>query len=325
MDTITQAKKVFSRLGFCYLAGTVFLHVLRIAAGNLLAASFPNLLSNLNANMILSCIMVYGLTMPLTLLLVSRMEKTELPRRPIKGGQFVIAVMICYALVYASNLIGTMLTTAIGMLKGSAVQNDLIEVATGGNTFLNFVIMVVIVPIVEEYVFRKTIVDRTVRYGEGIAMITSGLMFGLYHGNLNQFAYAVVLGCFFAFLYMKTGNLKITIAIHAIINFLGGIVSGQLLKKLDYATLIHLSPDKMIAFFEDHLGILLVFGIYALFIIGIAIAGIVLFIVSLAQKRFTLAPGALPKGSVCSALLLNPGMLAFTLVWIVLIVIQLLS
>ena len=63
--------------------------------------------------------------------------------------------------------------------------------------------------------------------------MVSGLMFGLFHGNLNQFVYAFVLGLFLAFLYVKTGNLKITIALHMMINFVGGIVSSWLMRMID--------------------------------------------------------------------------------------------
>ena len=45
-------------------------------------------------------------------------------------------------------------------------------------------------------------------------MLFSGLMFGLFHGNLNQFVYAFVLGLCFGFIYVKTGNIRYTIGLH---------------------------------------------------------------------------------------------------------------
>ena len=45
--------------------------------------------------------------------------------------------------------------------------------------------------------FRRLLVDRMVKYGEATAVLFSGLMFALFHGNLNQFVYAFTLGVFF--------------------------------------------------------------------------------------------------------------------------------
>lgn len=329
MENLKQPKKVFSYLGFCYLIGTVALYVLRIVLSALFTRYWPDMLGNMNFNLILSSIMVYAIAMPLILLLASRMEKDVVEHHKMSAGQFVIAFIICYALVYASNLIGNMITMFIGILKGSAVQNGLIDYVTGGNPLVNFLAMVVIAPIVEEYVFRKVIVDRTVRYGQGIAIITSGLMFGLFHGNLNQFAYAVVLGMFFAFLYVKTGNLKITIAMHAIVNFMGSIVAGQLMKMLDYGKLMEAATDQelMTQYLTDHMGAIILFGVYLLFLLAAVITGFVLFIIAIVKKRFSLAPGRtpLPQGTGFSVLMLNPGMMIFCVVYIVLIVLQLLS
>lgn len=326
---LSSPKKVFSYLGFCYLIGTVALYLLRLVLGTLIGKYWPQLLENMSFNLILSTVMVYAFAMPLILLLASGMEKDVVERHKMSAGQFALAFLICYALVYVSNLIGNMITLFIGILKGSAVQNGLIGIVTDGSPLVNFVAMVVIAPIVEEYVFRKVIVDRTVRYGQGIAIVTSGLMFGLFHGNLNQFAYAVVLGMFFAFLYVKTGNLKITIAMHAIVNFLGSIAAGQLMKMLDFDQLLEAASDQelMMQYFTNHIGAMIFFGLYMLLLLAAVITGFVLFIIAIVKKRFVLEPGRepLPRGTGFSTLMLNPGMMLFCAVYIVLIVWQLLS
>ena len=106
-------------------------------------------------------------------------------------------------MVFVSNLMGNAITTIIGILKGNEVNNGVVGVILEGNMLINFVSMVILAPIVEELVFRKLIIDRTAKYGQTVAIIASGLMFGLFHGNLNQFAYALVLGCFFC-IYLST-------------------------------------------------------------------------------------------------------------------------
>lgn len=327
MEEWKQSKKVFSRLGWCYIAGTAEVYLAQYLFSFLIQMYRPEWLDDMGVTLILSGISVYLLGMPLILLLTHGMEKTVPEQHKMKWWQFILAFIMCYALIYVSNLVGTMITTMVGAAKGSSVDNGLVSYITGGNMLVNFVLMVVVAPIVEEYVFRKTIVDRTVKYGQGLAIAASGLMFGLFHGNLNQFAYAVGLGAFFAFLYIKTGNLKITIAMHAIVNFLGSIVAGGLLKMLHFEELMKLDPsdvDAMMPLIMDNLGAWALFGLYGLILFGVVIAGVILFIVYF--KRFRLDPGQaqVPKGQGFKVLIVNPGMLTFCVIWIVLIIVQLL-
>lgn len=327
MEEWKQSQKVFSRLGWCYIAGTVAVYVLQYILVYLIQAFRPEWLQSMTASLLLSGFTVYACGMPLIVLLTYRMPKTDIPRHKMKWWQFLLAMIMCYSLVYISNLIGTLVTTVVGVFKGSSVENNLIEYVTGGNMFINFILMVVVAPIVEEYVFRKVIVDRTVRYGQGLAIAASGLMFGLFHGNLNQFAYAVVLGGFFAFLYVKTGNLKITIAMHAIINFMGSVVSGQLLKLLNYDELMNVDPsdvDLMMEMVMDNLAGWLLFALYGLVLFTVVVTGVILLIVFF--RHFKLDPGPVQmfSGKGFRALFLNPGMLTFCVIWVVLIILQLL-
>lgn len=328
METLKQSKKVFSQLGFCYIIGTAIIYLLQWILSALIGKYHPQWMQSTDFNLIFGGITVYACGMPFILLLTSRMEKDVIERRKMKWWQFALAFIICYSLVYVSNFAGIAITTFVGILKGSPVQNGLLDVVTGGNIWINFVVMVVVAPIVEEYVFRKVIVDRTVRYGQGIAIAASGLMFALYHGNLNQFAYAVVLGCFFAFIYVKTGNLKITIAMHAIVNFMGSIVAGQLMKLLAYDELMTLDltdAEALMQHMTEHTLGWLLFGLYALGLFTVVIAGIVLFVIAIVKKRFVFESERmqLPKGKGFQALILNPGMLVFCAIWLVLIVMQL--
>ncbi|MCM1091813.1 MAG: CPBP family intramembrane metalloprotease [Muribaculum sp.] len=326
MEELAQTKKVFSRLGWCYIAGTATVYVVQIVVGYFVGVYKPEWASNMSISLILSSLVTYGCGMPLIVLLAQGMETQTIERHKMKWWQFIVALIMCYSLMYISNILGTIVTTAIGMVKGSQVDNNLVSYITSNSMLVNFVLMVVVAPIVEEYVFRKVIVDRTVKYGQGIAIVTSGLMFGLFHGNLNQFAYAVGLGAFFAFIYIKTGNLKITIGMHAIINFMGSTVAGLLLKMLDYDKLLAMDPndtDAMMGLFMENIGAWALFGLYALCLFVLVVIGVILFIVFF--KRFKVEPGTvqIPKGKGFSVLILNPGMLTFCIVWLILIVLQL--
>ena len=225
---------------------------------------------------------------------------------------------------------GTILTTVIGMLKGGMVQNAIMNIATSINVLLAVLFMVICAPLIEEYVFRKLVVDRTIKYGQGVAVLLSGLMFGLFHGNLNQFIYAFAIGCFLAFLYVKTGNLKITIIIHMIFNFLGGVVSVRLLEMIDmerYMEIVQSGMDMdalMIYMSENAVG-WICYMMFALFIFATIITALVLFIVSIVKNKFVFEQGqvAIPKGKRFRTVILNVGMLIYCIFWTAVIIIQL--
>ena len=217
------------------------------------------------------------------------------------------------------------------MLKGSGVQNQLLNVTESVSLWMIAFWMVICAPVMEEYVFRKLIVDRTVCYGQGTAVLLSGLMFGLFHGNLNQFVYAFVLGMLLAYLYVKTGNLKITIAIHMMINFMGGLVSSMLMRQIDLDAYLEMAANldmaSMMAFVSENMAGLLAYGVFLIFVFGCLIGGLVLFIVCLARRKFSFARGriVIPAGKRFRTVALNLGMLLYGIFWIAVIVYQLLA
>ena len=225
-------KKSFSGLGLRFLIGTLIIYAVQIAVVGVVGMVKPEWLDNTTINLILAVLPLYLIGMPVLIALVKQMSGEAPVKKSMKPGQFILALIMCFALMYCGNLVGTLITTVVGTLKGSAVDNALMTYATESNMTVTFIYMVICAPILEEYIFRKLIVDRTVKYGQGVAIVLSGLMFGLFHGKLNQFAYAFLLGIFLAFLYVKTGNLKITIGLHMCINFMGAVVSVLLLKAI---------------------------------------------------------------------------------------------
>ena len=157
------------------------------------------------------------------------------------------------------------------------------------------------------------------------------LKFGLFHGNLNQFVYAFTLGIFLAYLYVKTGNIKITIALHMMINFVGGFLSTVLLRLIDPEEMVTAlsSPDAqvMMKYMMDNLGGLVAYMLFVFFVFGMMIAGGILLIVNLCMKKFVLNKGevVIPKGKKFSTVMLNVGMILYSVFWIAMIVMQLFS
>ena len=231
--------------------------------------------------------------------------------------------------MFCSNYVGSFITSIISYIKGSAVNNVLQSAVSGVHPLIVTLVTVVCAPIMEELIFRKLLIDRAIRYGEGIAIMLSGIMFGLFHGNLSQFIYAFTLGIFLGFIYIRTGNVKYTIILHMIINFVGTVASVFIwdlidLETINALTMIADEAEMMQAMLEVLPGMLLLL-LFSFGILGIVIAGIVLGIVFLCKKKFFLKKVgiALPKGKRFVTVMINVGMILFSLFWIVMIIMQL--
>ena len=320
---LKKARKHFSRIGWMFVLGTVVIYAVQLVPVILVRMFRPRWLLNDNIALLISTLPMYLIGMPVLILLMRRIPAKLPERHTMKTGSIIVAAIMCLSLVYVFNVLGNILTTIIGALKGGMVQNELL------NLWMIFFIMVICAPIMEELIFRKIIVDRTIHYGQGAAVMVSGLMFGLFHGNLNQFVYAFTLGMFLAFLYVKTGNIKITIALHMMINFVGGFVSSGLIKMLDMDAYMQAATSgdmaSLMEYVQANLAGIMAYTVFLLFVFGMMIAGGVLLIVNLVKRRFVLERGSvvIPKGKRFRTMIGNVGMGIYSIFWIVMIIVQL--
>jgi membrane protease YdiL (CAAX protease family) len=326
-EEMKEASKQFSRIGLMAFIGSLVIMVLQMGAAGIAGLINEDLVNDMNSYFLVTMIPMYLIGMPLLIFLLSRVPAQKIEKRKMKVGHWFLAFFMCYALMYVSNLIGQVITTIIGALKGSLVQDAIVEVATSLDPIICFIFMVLFAPVLEEVIFRKLLVDRMVKYGEGVAIVVSAFMFGMYHGNLNQFVYAFSLGLFFAFIYVKTGKLIYTILLHMVINFMGSVAGVFILDILDMEAWMEIAamtdPNEMMTAMMEVLPSLLILMGYMVFIFAIVITGGILLIVK--HKRFTCKPGVvqIPKGKRFKTVILNVGMILFCIVWIVMIILQL--
>ncbi len=87
--------------------------------------------------------------------------------------------------------------------------------------FLPALLLTALLPaVVEETVFRGAVYRTYRKASPTRAIIFSALLFGLFHGNLNQFFYAVVLGIVFCCLVEASGSIVSSMIVHFITNAL---------------------------------------------------------------------------------------------------------
>ena len=321
MDEITntytekQEKTPFSRVGWTLFAILGITTLLQLIIAVVVKLAAPQLYEESWFMWALSFLPLYFAAIPIGYLIIKPLPKLTVPQKKLSFGKLIAFLAMSFAVMYIGNIIGTLINSGIGALKGSESTNPLEALMTGSNIFLELLVVVIIAPILEEFIFRKMLIDRIRVYGEGTAILVSGLMFGLFHGNLYQFFYAFGLGCLFAYVYLRTGRVRYTIILHAIINGYGVLMSQLVVKGADTGVfnMSGENPEELIKAVQNNLPQYIVAGLCGLAAVALFISGVVLLIVNRKKAVLYVAPKELPKPERFKTVFVNWGMGLFAL------------
>jgi membrane protease YdiL (CAAX protease family) len=241
-------------------------------------------------------------------------------RNKLTATQFFSLIPVCLCLTYAGSLVGNLLSS---VLSGGEAVNALDEFAMDQSPW-KILLMVILAPLVEEWICRKLLIDRIGCYGEKLSVLMSGLIFGLLHQNLFQFFYAFAVGCLFAYVYVRTGRIWYTVVLHAIVNFLGAVVAPVIMS---------LSPEETTAetvtemvnlgdSLKELLSALLV-SAYGMCLLGFSIFGLVLIIRQRKKLAWNESDNQLSRKQAMKAAFLNAGMIIYVIICLAMTVLAL--
>ena len=148
-------------------------------------------------------------------LIIQRVNVAKAIRfKKLRVSNIILIIIFAYLITPLMNLIN-----AISMLY---VQNDTTDIMNNiveNNGFFLSLIMVALVPcILEESVYRGIFYNEYSKVNVLKGMLLSGFLFGIIHGNLNQFSYAFAMGIVFALLIEATDSIMATMIVHFFIN-----------------------------------------------------------------------------------------------------------
>lgn len=218
-------KKFFSKIGFSYFILGLSALIFQIILVNLTYYANTNILSDFNIFTIMTALCNYVLPLPLFLYLMKRTESEKISSHSIGIATMVKYIAVTFTLMWAGNIFGLIITSLLGGVIQTNIENPVENLINSSDMIINLLLISIIGPIFEEFIFRKVLVDRTIKYGARVSIILSAIIFGFFHGNLNQLFYAFLMGGFFAYVYIKTGKIIYTIILHIIVNLMGSVVS----------------------------------------------------------------------------------------------------
>ena len=192
---------------------------------------------------------LYGIGLFIFMNIIKKIPNTKMKQRKVSGK----SITLCFLLQFTALITMSLITNLLTNISGRKMTTEL-------NTLTPYMIFMLLIfnPIIEEFVFRKLFADKLLKYGELFYMLASSFCFSIVHGvslGIPQIVYTFILGMIWSYLVVKTGNIKLSIILHSLSNLFGSIIIQSLQ------------------------GISLeIAGMYAMFMMLLAVIGLILFI-----------------------------------------------
>ena len=318
-DAEKSARRFFNKIGFAYVVLLVAIYGSQLLAQFVaLKVAGREIFDNPVFLSLATALPVDIIGAPILYLIIRKFETTKLEENKLGIGSIIKYTCMLGPITFAGALISSGLSLLIGRITGTVIDNNaVVESVMQLGTVGRIVTACICAPIFEELIFRKLLIDRTVKYGEAVSIVLSGVLFGLFHGNFEQFFYACFLGMFFGYIYIKTGKIQYTMLLHFFVNFTSAAVTASLITKFDVDAMQNLVSN------EDALQNLsslppeisamlpwfLLYTIWTLFLVMVFFAGVIFWIIELASKqRFAERECQIPRGKALRTVYCNPGM-----------------
>ena len=292
-------------IAFAVVMVVVASSVVQVVVHNTVYDYFPAVLENEWYSWVISTVPMYLVGMPVAYLLLLTVPKSAPQKRRLSLVTWVGFLCLCFALSYAASFAGQYISNWIAFWLGVEVENELQEITSVTPLGINILFVGILAPIFEELFYRKAVIDRLRRYGELPAILISGVIFGLIHGNLSQMFYATAVGILLGFIYVRTGNVLYTMSIHAAFNMIGGVYTTELIRRLG---------EDLIPAAGDTVGEWMLTA-YVIFCILSLIVGVIFFLANFKRSLRSLWQGEypIPRDGWANVLIANPGTWVFAL------------
>lgn len=145
-------------------------------------------------------------------------------------GLITTSLTTGYGVCVIASMVGGIISAFLSSI-GLESEVD-IPLPDGVFGFLLSVIATAVIPaLVEEFAFRGIVLTLFKPFGDGFAILLSGIMFGLIHGNMAQIPFAIIVGVALSYITVRTGSIWVSVGLHFINNFMS-VVLNYLIDKV---------------------------------------------------------------------------------------------
>lgn len=341
---VKDAKKATSRtmlsVAIYLIASYALTFIIDLVIGIVMIYGFDNkdayvtLVNSIYYQLLLSTLPMYIGGIPILFLLIKRVPKKQLPleKPKMSVAQLLMMIPIAQLAMTVGSYIGSFINAIYSAILGVENFDPVSDMIMGAPLPLLFLLTVVLAPIFEELIFRKLLLDRLSVYGSRFAILVTAVAFGLFHGNLDQFFYATLVGIVLGYVAIKSGNWLFSVIVHAVMNFLGGVVplliNDSLVRYTELMEKMLEDPMAYTSIPAEYALDVFVIMIYSGIVSTLVIGGIVLLILGIRRRWFTVDERLsvrIPKGRTAGVVFKNAGSIILLVVSGLFIVLDLLT
>lgn len=195
--------------------------------------------------------------------------------------------------VYGAGMTVNLITMALIQLVthngniNDSVNSLILSPPSMTSVVVLFVMLVIVAPIFEEFIFRGAVMNLLKPYGSGIAVFVSAFCFAVFHGNFQQFFYAFALGILLGYISYATNSMFCNTVLHAMFNAVSWII--MLFVTTEAVGKKTADPSAVLSDGEQ-----LVLSFYAIFMIAVIVTALIGFI-AIIRKLIKIKKYRLPK------------------------------
>lgn len=141
------------------------------------------------------------------------------PMRRPRASLAIPAIFICLGASMLGSILSNMLSYTIETVFDVVPIMPEMPIPEGIAANVVYILSMTLLPaIFEEMMFRGVILQSLRRFGDGFAIITSAILFGMCHNNLVQGPNAFIMGLVIGYFVVRTGSLLTGMLIHFVNN-----------------------------------------------------------------------------------------------------------
>lgn len=249
--------------------------------------------------------------------------KAPFQKKKVPFNHIMMLTSVCIAVGYIGNLISSQFIAFWNVFTNSNVTNEVSDIIMNIDLVQNFLFVGIVAPFLEEFFFRKLLIDRMRPYGELLSVIISSAFFALFHMNFSQLIYAFGVGLVLGCLYYRSDNYIAVTALHSLFNIVMGVIPtvfyGKIMQffiELEYIQ----ESSEIFSLFREYAVPLILYAVYAIAILALVIVGIVVFASNVKKVRPIKSEYPLQAEDYRFAVLKNPGIIIAAVIVILLTV-----
>jgi len=218
LAVLKKCRKALGRIGLALALAFALSQGAALGLVLLLDRAAPGSMDNQWVSIAVGTLPIYILGVPVAALVMRKMPAAyplEIHRLGFGGTvAFVLGVYTLFYISQTATLAGMEVLERLTSRDYVNALDQLVEPTSPAT----FVVVGLLGPIMEEWLFRGLVLRRLLPYGRVFAVVVSAGMFSLFHGNFFQMGYAFAVGLALAYVTVRTGSMVYAVIMHVWFN-----------------------------------------------------------------------------------------------------------